>query len=261
MTVGEALARGGMPLMGSDVSIPAAGEPLPGDGRILIVPVSDRFTRNAEPVRRETEWTANAELDLDETRLITVGSDGLKGTFTRIRTENGRIVLTETSPEQTLVSPVNDRSEYGTKVTVRTLDTPDGPVEYYRAVTVYATAYSPCRSGTSSCITGTASGRKVAKGIVAVTSAWYANPSMSRITARGLSLMLAAASRADAGSTWLIRTMISSAGAGRLHFTSSRRFRQIWYGYCNDQNDASSETSRKISPPSAQGAGPKFSFG
>ena len=38
---------------------------------------------------------------------------------------------------------------------------------------VYATSYSPCRSGTSSCISGTASGAKVSKGIIAVTSAWY----------------------------------------------------------------------------------------
>ena len=66
-----------------------------------------------------------------------------------------------------------DRREYGTKVTVRTLDTPDGTIEYYRAVTVYATSYSPCRSGTSSCITGTALGMKVGKGVVAVTSDWY----------------------------------------------------------------------------------------
>ena len=173
VTVGEALARGGMPLMGSDVSVPAAGERLPADGRVLIVPVTDRFTMKAEPVRRQTEWTANSGLDLDETRLITEGTDGLTGTFTRVRTENGETVLTETSPEQTLVQAVPDRREYGTKVTVRTLDTPDGTIEYYRAVTVYATSYSPCRSGTSSCITGTASGMKVGKGVVAVTSDWY----------------------------------------------------------------------------------------
>ena len=173
INVGEALARAGIPLMGSDVSIPAAGEPLPADGRILIVPVSDSFSMKAEAIPRETEWSANAELDLDDTRLTAAGSDGLKGTFTRKRIENGEVVLNETSPESVLVKPVADRKEYGTKITVRTLETPDGPVEYYRSVQVYATAYSPCRSGVSGCITGTASGMKVAKGVVAVTSAWY----------------------------------------------------------------------------------------
>ena len=172
-TVGEALARAGLPLNGSDVSIPAAGERLPDDGRILIVPVSDRFTMQAETVRRETEWTANADLDLDDTRLISEGADGLRGTFTRIRVENGETVLEDTSPEKILAEPVKEKREYGTRITIRTLDTPDGPIEYYRAVNVYATSYSPCRSGTSACITGTSSGRKVEKGVIAVTSAWY----------------------------------------------------------------------------------------
>ena len=172
-TVGEALARAGMPLMGSDVSIPAAGERLPDDGRILIIPVSDSFTMNAEIIRKETDWTANENLDLDDTQLLSEGRNGLRGTFTRIRKENGETVLTETSDETVLVQPVNDKREYGTKINVRTIDTPEGPLEYYRAVKVYATSYSPCRSGTSGCITGTASGMKVQKGVIAVTSSWY----------------------------------------------------------------------------------------
>ena len=98
-TVGEALARAGIPLMGSDVSIPAASERLPEDGRILIVPVRDSFVMNAETIRKQTEWTASDEMALDETRLIAAGTDGLKGTFTRKRTENSEIVLNETSPE------------------------------------------------------------------------------------------------------------------------------------------------------------------
>ncbi len=171
--VGEALARAGIPLMGSDVSIPAASEALPEDGRVLIVPVSDRFSMSAEEVRRGTDWTANDSLDLDDTNILSEGRDGLRGTFTRVRTENGIEVLNETSEETDLVEAVNDRIEYGTKITVQTLDTPDGTIEYYRKVSVYATSYSPCRSGTSSCITGTASGKKVEKGVIAVTSDWY----------------------------------------------------------------------------------------
>lgn len=172
-TVGEALTRAGIPLMGSDISIPAANEALPDDGRILIVPVTDSFAMNAETIRKQTEWTANEELELDETRLIAEGTDGLKGTFTRTRTENGDVVLNETSQEEVLLRPVDEKREFGTKVVIRTLDTPEGPIEYYRSVKVYATSYSPCRSGTSACITGTASGRKVEKGVAAVTSDWY----------------------------------------------------------------------------------------
>ena len=173
VNVGEALARAGLPLNGSDVSIPSAGEPLPADGRILIVPVRDSFSMKAETIHRDTEWTAASDLDLDDTRMIREGSDGLRGTFSRVRRENNEIVLEETSPETVLVQPVSDKQEYGTRISVRTLDTPDGQIEYYRAVKVYATSYSPCRSGTTSCITGTASGMKVQKGVAAVTSSWY----------------------------------------------------------------------------------------
>ena len=172
-TVGEALARAGMPLMGSDISIPAAGEPLPADGRILVVPVRDAFTLHAESIRRETDWTANRDLSLDETKLISEGKNGLRGTFSRERIENGEVVLNETSEEMVLVQPVNEKREYGTKINIQTIDTPEGPLEYYRAVKVYATSYSPCRSGTGSCINGTSSGMKVQKGVVAVTSSWY----------------------------------------------------------------------------------------
>ncbi|MBQ6343197.1 MAG: DUF348 domain-containing protein [Anaerolineaceae bacterium] len=172
-TVGEALARAGMPLMGSDISIPAAGEPLPADGRILVVPVRDAFTLHAESIRRETDWTANRDLSLDETKLISEGKNGLRGTFSRERIENGEVVLNETSEEMVLVQPVNEKREYGTKINIQTVDTPEGPLEYYRAVKVYATSYSPCRSGTGSCINGTSSGMKVQKGVVAVTSSWY----------------------------------------------------------------------------------------
>lgn len=172
-TVGDALARAGMPLMGSDVSIPAAEERLPDDGYIRIIPAADSFTMNAEIIRRSTEWSPNADLSLDDTRLITEGMDGLRGSITRLHSENGEEILKETSPESVLVSPVSEKREYGTKLSIRTLDTPEGPVEYYRAVKVYATSYSPCRSGVSSCISGTASGMKVQKGVAAVTSGWY----------------------------------------------------------------------------------------
>ena len=172
-TVGEALARAGLPLTGSNVSIPAAGESIPSDGRILIVPVSDSFSMKAETLHRDTEWSANDELTLDETREILSGNDGLQGTFTRTRRENGEIVLKQTSPETVLIQPTASKMEYGTKINIQTLDTPDGPIEYYRAIKVYATSYSPCRSGTAKCITGTASGMKVQKGVAAVTSDWY----------------------------------------------------------------------------------------
>jgi 3D (Asp-Asp-Asp) domain-containing protein len=56
---------------------------------------------------------------------------------------------------------------------MQTLDTPGGQVQYWRAVQMYATSYSPCRSGTSKCSYGTASGLTVKHGVVAMTRDIY----------------------------------------------------------------------------------------
>jgi len=46
-------------------------------------------------------------------------------------------------------------------------------LEYWRKVSVYATSYSPCRSGVDGCLYGTATGiMPVQKGVVAVTPRW-----------------------------------------------------------------------------------------
>jgi len=69
-------------------------------------------------------------------------------------------------PKDSLVS-------LGTQVTVQTLDVPGGQIQYWRAVQMYATSYSPCRSGTSSCSYGTASGIPVKHGVVAMARSLY----------------------------------------------------------------------------------------
>jgi 3D (Asp-Asp-Asp) domain-containing protein len=62
---------------------------------------------------------------------------------------------------------------YGTKIVVRTLNTPEGPVTYWRAVPMYATSYSPCRLGVDYCNENLASGGILQRGIVAVLLRWY----------------------------------------------------------------------------------------
>ena len=60
---------------------------------------------------------------------------------------------------------------YGTNIVIRTLDTPDGPIEYWRKVRTYATSYSAATSGTPKTAKWygvTATGLPMRKGIVAV---------------------------------------------------------------------------------------------
>ena len=46
-------------------------------------------------------------------------------------------------------------------------------IQYYRVLNLLATSYSPCRSGTSKCSYGTASGLPVQRGTVAMVYSWY----------------------------------------------------------------------------------------
>jgi resuscitation-promoting factor RpfB len=57
---------------------------------------------------------------------------------------------------------------YGTKAEVRTAVVDGVEIEYWRAVQMYATSYSPCRSGADRCYPGTSSGKSLRKGMVAM---------------------------------------------------------------------------------------------
>jgi 3D (Asp-Asp-Asp) domain-containing protein len=73
----------------------------------------------------------------------------------------------------TAAQPQDQITGMGTTAVVKTLDTGSGTIEYYRAVTMYATAYSPCQQGLGRCSKATSSGIPLQKGVVAVTGAWY----------------------------------------------------------------------------------------
>ena len=64
---------------------------------------------------------------------------------------------------------------YGTKIEIKTATVDGVQIEYWRAVQMYATSYSPCRSGGDRCYNGTSSGKKLAKGMVGLRYSWYLN--------------------------------------------------------------------------------------
>ncbi|NOG51091.1 MAG: hypothetical protein HND48_17895 [Chloroflexi bacterium] len=61
--------------------------------------------------------------------------------------------------------PVNEVLSYGTRLVYRTVDTPDGPREYWRKLRMYATSYHPAALGGDDV---TATGARLTKGIVAI---------------------------------------------------------------------------------------------
>lgn len=172
-TTGEALTGAGVPLQDLDYSLPADSDPLPLDGKIKVVRVRQEVSVAQSLIPFTTDYVTDPNLDLDQTRIITLGKPGIKAERVRIRYENNVEVSRTKEDAVVLQAPVNQQEAYGSKFTVKTMDTPDGPISYYRAVTVRVTSYSPCRSGGDRCYSGTSSGLPVKKGVIGVTRAWY----------------------------------------------------------------------------------------
>jgi uncharacterized protein YabE (DUF348 family) len=172
-TVGEALAEAAIPLLGLDYSVPAENEPLPSDGQIRIVRVSESMLLAQHPIPFESEVQESAEVPLDQTQILQPGETGLSVERIRIRYEDGQEVMRLTENE-TLVRPPKTRVlGYGTKVEIKTAVVDGVEIEYWRAVQMYATSYSPCRSGGDRCYPGTSSGESLRKGIVGMRYSWY----------------------------------------------------------------------------------------
>ena len=85
--------------------------------------------------------------------------------YKRQRYENGIEVSREVEETVVVEPPQNQIIAYGTNVVVRTIDTPDGPREYWRVMRLYATSYHPAALGGDNI---TATGRVLQKGIVGV---------------------------------------------------------------------------------------------
>jgi resuscitation-promoting factor RpfB len=172
-TVGEALAEAGIPLLGLDYSLPAENEALPSDGQIRIVRVSESVVLAQKPIPFESDLQASADVPLDQTQIIQPGETGLSVERIRIRYEDGKEVSRLTENETVVRPPKTRVLGYGTRVEIKTAVVDGVEIEYWRAIQMYATSYSPCRSGTDRCYPGTSSGKSLKKGMVGMSYSWY----------------------------------------------------------------------------------------
>jgi resuscitation-promoting factor RpfB len=172
-TIGEALAEAGIPLIGLDYSLPGESEPLPSDGQIRVVRVTESMRLAQKSIPFESELQASTDVPLDQTQILRPGEPGLTIQRIRIRYEDGK-EISRITEDETMVRPPKTRvMAYGTKVEVKTATVDGVTLEYWRAVQMYATSYSPCRSGTDQCYSGTSSGKSLRKGMVGLRQSWY----------------------------------------------------------------------------------------
>ncbi len=145
-TVAGALAGAGLGLVGEDYSIPPPETPLPEDGVIRVVRVSEEVLIERTEVPYQTVYRPDPSMELDTQRVIQAGEPGIAERRTRIRYEDGVEVSRVVEPTRLEQPPVDEVIAYGTRIVIRTVETPDGPREYWRVVRMLATSYSPATS-------------------------------------------------------------------------------------------------------------------
>jgi uncharacterized protein YabE (DUF348 family) len=178
MSAGQKVSQGlddvGLILEGLDYSIPSEDEVLPVDGKLKVMRVDEAVELQQSLIPYETEYVADQETELDQRSVVQPGKFGIQVTRKRIKYEDGNQRDGVTDSQWTASEPVTQKLGYGTKIVIRTLDTPDGPIEYWRTLNVYATAYSPCGLGNvPKCYYGTSLGVPVKRGVIAVIYKWF----------------------------------------------------------------------------------------
>lgn len=178
--VGEALTDTGVALQGSDYSLPPEHAEVPENGEIQVIRVREVVLLEQEPLPFGVSQQALPEVDIDSTQIVQPGEYGLTAQRVRVvyearpEIEGWSEVSREVEDEWVAREPQDRLIGYGTKITVNTTSTADGPIEYWRAVSAFATSYSPYRLGIEGyCNSTTASGKTLQKGMIGVVRGWY----------------------------------------------------------------------------------------
>jgi uncharacterized protein YabE (DUF348 family) len=146
-TVGDALAELKIVLYGLDYATPSIGTSLQTGMEIKVTRVRQDILINQDAIPFDTFWTPNSELELDSQVLAQEGRQGVRERRTLITYENGFETGRQQVADFVARSPQPQIYNYGTKIVIRTLDTPQGPVEYWRTIRVLATSYSASTAG------------------------------------------------------------------------------------------------------------------
>jgi 3D (Asp-Asp-Asp) domain-containing protein len=145
--VGEVLAELGVSLVGQDFCEPALDAPIVDGAQLCVTRVSERTEIEQDELPFETRWVPDATLELDARHLDDPGAIG-------IRRRRYKVVYHDQAPVERVLeedwlaqAPRPRQIVYGTKVVVRTLDTHDGEIEYWRRIHVFRTSYTAATCG------------------------------------------------------------------------------------------------------------------
>jgi uncharacterized protein YabE (DUF348 family) len=170
-TVADVLADMNVVLFEQDYAQPALDAAVAPNMDIRVIRLKREVEIRQEFIPFETRWDADPELELDTQVLAQDGAPGVREQRSLVTFEDGLEVRREQVADFVARQPQPRIYKYGTKVVLRTIDTPNGPVQYWRKIRMLATSYSASTAGVSrekSWYGRTRCGQAMRFGIVAV---------------------------------------------------------------------------------------------
>jgi len=161
--VGAALAEVGLRLDGLDYVLPPEDAPITPGMTIQVVRVTEALETFDQPIPYATRHQPDPQMPLDERRTLQTGRAGLLRQTERVRYADGVEVSREPLSEEVVQAPQDAIIGYGTKIVLYDLQTPEGTLQYWRKLRVYASSYHPAALGGDDV---TAIGERLRKGIV-----------------------------------------------------------------------------------------------
>ncbi|MBM3136720.1 MAG: DUF348 domain-containing protein [Chloroflexi bacterium] len=162
-TVEGLLIVAGFELQGMDFTRPAENEPVPYDGRVEVVRVSEENLVETSAIPYSSERIPDPEMAVGEQKILQTGQNGERITSVRVRYENGKEVARESETEWISKQPISQKTVYGTRVVIRT--SPEG-LNYWLTKQVRVLSYRDTGNPT-------ASGIWPYYGVIAVSPEWY----------------------------------------------------------------------------------------
>jgi uncharacterized protein YabE (DUF348 family) len=162
-TVGEALKDAGLSLQGLDYSIPTTEAAIPSNAEIRLVRVNEEVLVEQSPLPFETQYQPDPDSEIDSQSILQTGEYGLSAQRVRVRYEDGQEISRQQESQWVARQPKPRIIGYGTSVVIHSAVVDGVPIQYWRALNMYATSYHPSNTGGT-----TASGLPLKKGVAAV---------------------------------------------------------------------------------------------
>jgi len=170
-TVADLLKEAHVEIAPVDRVSPSLAAPFKDNMTVQVTRVKEEEFTLDIPIPYQTSSSYDDELEFGVSRVDQAGENGVKREQVRVVYENGQEVRRILQKTWVVAEPTSRQVRVGAQIVPKVLMTADGPMQYWRTMTVWATWYSPASSGTSPIDPNygiTRSGLPAQKGVIAV---------------------------------------------------------------------------------------------